>query len=46
MDGFSGNELGTSPISAEEVALAQQLKIDVIEGFDQLDKNVSLLINA
>jgi len=47
-NGFNGNEIGSSGliISAEEAALANQLKIDVIEGFDQLDKNVSLLINA
>jgi hypothetical protein len=47
-NGFNANELGSSGliISAEEVSVASQLKIDVIEGFDQLDKNVSLLINA
>ena len=33
-------------IPDSEVQTAQQLRIDVIEGFDHLDKDVSLLINA
>ena len=33
-------------IPDSEVQRANQLRIDVIEGFDHVDKNVSLLINA
>ena len=43
MDFVSGTGL---VIPAEEAQNAKQLRIDVIEGFDHVDKNVSLLINA
>lgn len=33
-------------IPIEQVHLAKQVKIEVIEGFDQLDKSTALLINA